>query len=119
MDVCASVVEQNKEYSINNYWNDINLERAVVLKALSDETRLQIVNELLRHELSVSQLAETLKLKIYNISRHLKILESSGIVSQRKNGNSRLYKISENASTYKSEDKYVLDLGFCRFNFSK
>jgi DNA-binding transcriptional ArsR family regulator len=95
----------------------VHSEWATKLKALSDETRLKIIHELLKHELSVSQIADNLKLKIYNISRHLKVLEVNGIVSQRKKGPVRLYKISNEARTYTSEDNHVLDLGFCEFKF--
>ncbi len=92
-------------------------ERALKLKALSDENRLQIIHELMVHESSVSQLANILSLKLYNISKHLKILETCGLVAWRKKGNSRLYKISANNKLYLSNNNHILDLGFCMFKF--
>jgi len=50
----------------------------VILKALADENRLRIIHELLNKEASVQNLANTLGIKIYNISKHLKILEQVG-----------------------------------------
>jgi len=89
----------------------------IKLKALSDENRIQIIHELLKNELSVSQLSNILRLKIYNISKHLKILEISGLVSQRNKGNYRLYRISINNKSYLNGNEYVLDLGFCKLMF--
>jgi len=92
-------------------------EQAIKLKALADENRLQIIHELLQQESSVSQLANILNLKTYNTSKHLKILETSGLVARRKKGNSRLYKISVNHKLYLSNNAHILDLGFCIFKF--
>jgi len=89
----------------------------IKLKALSDENRIQIIHELLKNELSVSQLSNILRLKIYNISKHLKILEISGLVSQRNKGNFRMYRIATNHKSYLNGNNYILDLGFCKFNF--
>jgi DNA-binding transcriptional ArsR family regulator len=90
----------------------------IILKALADENRLQIIRELLKKEASVQNLANTLGIKIYNISKHLKILETSGLVKKRKEGNRRIYSITENLMSRLSDDNQVLDLGCCKFIFS-
>jgi DNA-binding transcriptional ArsR family regulator len=90
----------------------------VILKALADESRLRIVRELLKHESSVSNLSETLGIRIYNISRHLKVLESSGLVTKRKEGSSRIYSIARDLRRHFSDEEQVLDLGCCMFKFS-
>ena len=89
-----------------------------ILKALADENRLQIIHELLKHKLSVQDLSDTLNMKIYNISKHLKILEANGLVKKKKEGVHRIYHITENFSSCLSEDNQILDLGCCKFIFN-
>jgi DNA-binding transcriptional ArsR family regulator len=60
-----------------------SIDWAVILKILADESRLQIIHELLKHDASVTSLSKALGIKIYNISRHLKILETSGLVKNK------------------------------------
>ncbi len=94
-----------------------SLDWTVALKALADENRLQIIHELLKKEAAVNNLANTLGIKIYNISKHLKILETSGLVERRKEGNRRIYSITENLKSRLSDDRQILDLGCCKFMF--
>lgn len=88
-----------------------------ILKALADENRLQIIHELLRHELTVRDLSDTLNMKGYNLSKHLKILEAAGLVKKKKDGVHRIYHITENFSSRLSKNNQVLDLGCCKFIF--
>jgi len=88
-----------------------------ILKALADENRLQIIHELLKNELSVRDLSDTLNMKDYNISKHLKVLESTGLVKKKKHGVHRIYHITENFGSRLSKDNQVLDLGCCKFIF--
>lgn len=88
-----------------------------ILKALADESRLQIINELLKKEASVQDLSDGLDIKTYNMSKHLKILETSGLVKKRKEGIHRIYYITEHLRSRLSEDNQVLDLGCCKFMF--
>jgi len=55
-----------------------------VLKALSDETRLRIVNLLYQQELCVCDIMETLKISQAKASRHLIYLKNAGLVKDRK-----------------------------------
>ncbi len=87
----------------------------VILKTLADETRLRIMNILLDHEASVNELAKTLGMENYNISKHLKLLESCALVEKRKDGANRIFKIAEGMRSRFSDD--ILDLGCCKFNF--
>ena len=96
-----------------------SIDWTIILKALADESRLQIIRELLKNELSVTNLSNVLKIKIYNISRHLKILETSGLVRKRKDGNSRIYSISEELMDRFSQKEQILDLGCCKFTFKE
>ena len=96
-----------------------SLDWTIILKALADESRLQIIRELLKNDSSVTSLSNALSIKIYNISRHLKILETSGLICKRKEGNSRIYSISEELMDRFSQKEQILDLGCCKFTFKE
>jgi len=55
-------------------------------KALADETRLRIINIARTYELNVNEIVETLGMGQSRISRHLKILTESGLLTARRNG---------------------------------
>jgi len=55
-----------------------------VLKALSDETRLRIINLLYEKELCVCDIMETLQITQTKASRHLTYLKNADLVSDRK-----------------------------------
>jgi DNA-binding transcriptional ArsR family regulator len=64
--------------------------------ALSDPTRLRIVDQLRqREEISVGDLAEALGASQQNVSKHLAALRAEGFVARRKHGTSALYRISD------------------------
>ena len=88
-----------------------------ILKALADENRLQIIQELLKQEATVQDLSAILNIQIYNISKHLKILEANELVKKRKDGQHRIYYITESLRSRLSEDNHTLDLGCCQFIF--
>ncbi|MCR4434818.1 MAG: metalloregulator ArsR/SmtB family transcription factor [Clostridiales bacterium] len=54
------------------------------LKALSDETRLRIINLLYEKELCVCDIIETLQITQTKASRHLSYLKNAGLVTDRK-----------------------------------
>jgi len=55
-------------------------------KALSDETRLRLVNILQEYELNVNEIVEIMAMGQSRVSRHLKILNEAGLVFARKDG---------------------------------
>jgi len=55
-------------------------------KALSDETRLKIVNLLLTHDLCVGAIAHRLGLSSSAISQHIQVLRRAGIIKGEKRG---------------------------------
>ena len=55
-----------------------------VLKALSDETRLRILNLLYERELCVCDIMETLEITQTKASRHLSYLKNADLVNDRK-----------------------------------
>ena len=55
-------------------------------KALSDETRLRLIQVLGKHELNVNELTTLLGMGQSRVSRHLKILAESGLLTARRDG---------------------------------
>ncbi|NLK72466.1 MAG: winged helix-turn-helix transcriptional regulator [Clostridiales bacterium] len=57
-----------------------------VLKSLSDETRLNIINLLLTRDYCVGALAKKMDITESAVSQHLKVLRMAGIVKGEKRG---------------------------------
>jgi ArsR family transcriptional regulator len=55
-----------------------------IIKSLSDETRLRIINLLYEKELCVCDIMEVLQIPQTKASRHLSYLKNAGIVTDRK-----------------------------------
>ena len=96
---------------------EYHIQLTAILKALADENRLQIINELLKQDLSVQDLSSILNIQKYNISKHLKILEANGLVNKNKNGTLRIYYITRKLRSHLSKNNQILDLGCCKFMF--
>lgn len=80
-------------------------------KALSDITRLRLLNILLRHELSVNEVVSLMDMGQSRISRHLKILTEAGFLECRRDGGWAFYFISTQGQGREFIDsiKYLLD----------
>jgi len=72
---------------------------AAYFQALSEPTRLQILNLLRERERSVGELAQLCGYSSANISRHLALLTQHGLVARESRGNSAYYSIAD-ASVY-------------------
>ena len=72
-------------------------ETVEIFKALSDETRLKIVWVLNRAKTSlcVCEIMDALFENQYNVSRHLKILKTAGLVDEEKIGRWVFYSFKE------------------------
>jgi ArsR family transcriptional regulator, arsenate/arsenite/antimonite-responsive transcriptional repressor len=64
------------------------------LKALSDETRLRILNLLYEKELCVCDIMETLQISQAKTSRHLIYLKNASLVKDRKYAQWAYYRVS-------------------------
>ncbi len=62
------------------------LRLSTVFKALSDETRLKIVDLLLAHDLCVGAIAARLGVSSATVSQHMQVLRKAGIVKGEKRG---------------------------------
>ncbi|NLI13448.1 ArsR/SmtB family transcription factor [Pelotomaculum propionicicum] len=61
-------------------------EIMVILKAMADETRLNILNLLLTHDFCVGALAKRINMSEAAISQHLQVLRRAGLVRGEKKG---------------------------------
>lgn len=68
---------------------------AAYFQALSEPTRLQILNLLRKHERSVGELAQLCGYSSANVSRHLTLLTQHGLVARESRGNSAIYSIAD------------------------
>jgi DNA-binding transcriptional ArsR family regulator len=67
--------------------------RADGLTALGDLTRRAIFERLAERPLAVGQLASDLPVSRPAVSQHLKVLKDAGLVSDRRDGNRRIYQL--------------------------
>ena len=70
-------------------------EVAAYFQALSEPTRLQILNLLRQNERSVGELAQLCGYSSANISRHLALLTQHGLVTRESRGNSAFFRIAD------------------------
>ncbi|MBN1848816.1 MAG: metalloregulator ArsR/SmtB family transcription factor [Deltaproteobacteria bacterium] len=80
-------------------------------KALSDITRLRLLNILLHHELSVNEIVSLMGMGQSRISRHLKILTEAGFLECRRDGAWAFYFISSQGQgrAFIDSIKHMLD----------
>ncbi|MDP2311301.1 MAG: metalloregulator ArsR/SmtB family transcription factor [Pseudomonadota bacterium] len=64
-----------------------------LLKALADDNRLRIVSLLARGELCVCHIASALELSQPNVSQHLVVLKSAGVVEGERRGSWIYYRL--------------------------
>ena len=69
--------------------------RAKIFKALADPIRLEIIEFLRGGEKCVCEIVPSMEIIQPLVSRHLKILKDCGLVNDRKEGNRRLYSITD------------------------
>ena len=65
-----------------------------VLKAVADETRLEILKRLRKSEVCACELPAVVKKTQPAVSQHLKVLFEAGLVERRKEGAKRMYSVS-------------------------
>jgi len=66
---------------------------SLVFKALADPTRRQILQDLKDGELAAGQIAARFPMSGPSISRHLTILKTADLVSERRDGNRIMYRL--------------------------
>lgn len=77
------------------YQDDLDEETLFLVsqtfKALSDPTRIRILNLLFKKEYSVNEIAETLELKQSTVSHQLRFLKNLRLVKYRREGTTLFY----------------------------
>ncbi len=68
---------------------------AAVGRALSDPKRLCVLESLAAGELSVSELSARVGCHVPNMSQHLAVLRSAGLVQTRREGNTIYYRLAD------------------------
>lgn len=71
------------------------LDVAAYFQALSEPTRLQILNHLREREYNVGELAQLCGFTAANVSRHLTLLTKHGLVARESRGTSVYYRIAD------------------------
>ena len=68
---------------------------AAIARALADAKRLCVVERLAEGERSVSDLSRDVGCQVPNMSQHLAVLRSAGIVASRRDGNTVFYRLAD------------------------
>lgn len=104
---------------------EVSYERlATILKALSDETRLHIIDMLSCNELCACDILASFNLSQSTLSYHMKILIDAGVVNSQRNGLWTRYSINEETfdelvkilpDLYKTKDECICaQIKYCR-----
>ncbi|HYG75727.1 MAG TPA: metalloregulator ArsR/SmtB family transcription factor [Planctomycetota bacterium] len=88
---------------------------ASVLKAIADETRLAVLQQLMRGPRHVGEMNEALSIEQSLLSHHLKILRDSGLVTAERDGKAVLYRLSPQVEGARKGKN--IHLGCCVLSF--
>ena len=69
---------------------------ASIARALADPKRLCVVERLASGEQSVSELSREVGCQVPNMSQHLAVLRSAGLVASRREGSTVFYRLVDN-----------------------
>ena len=78
---------------MSTYASDASGSPAAVLVALGDATRREVFERVATRPQSVSELARDLPVSRPAVSQHLRVLKDAGLVSDRPEGNRRIYRM--------------------------
>lgn len=78
----------------------INMKVSKILRLLSDETRLRILMILTKKELCVCQIMAVLGISQPLVSRNLALLDSAGLLSERRDGKLVFYSIRKDLPSF-------------------
>jgi DNA-binding transcriptional ArsR family regulator len=68
---------------------------AAIARALADPKRLCVVERLAGGEQSVSELSREVGCQVPNMSQHLAVLRSAGLVASRRDGSTVFYRLAD------------------------
>ncbi len=91
---------------------------AAVLKAIGDETRLEILECLLLEERCVTELTLTLRCAQPHVSHHLRLLRDAGLVEGLREGKRECYRITPSVQrALVNRQGQALNFGCCEVRF--
>lgn len=91
---------------------------AVVMRALGDETRLRIMESLLKEGKCVSELVVEMGKQQPHVSHHLRILREVGLVEGVREGQRVCYRVLPAIQRHhRGSRQQALELGCCRISF--
>jgi DNA-binding transcriptional ArsR family regulator len=76
-----------------------------VFAALADPTRRAIIERLSRSEARVTELAEPFAMSLNAVSKHIRVLEASGVIARRRSGRDHI--LSINAHSLDEVDGWI------------
>ena len=74
---------------------DERVRSAAVARALGDPKRLCVLESLAAGEVSVGDLALQVACQVPNMSQHLAVLRTAGLVTARRDGNTVYYRLAD------------------------
>lgn len=83
----------------------MNTQLDQIFNSLADNTRRDILKRLVRHELSVSEVAEPYNMSLAAVSKHLKVLERANLLGRRRSG--KRYILSADIEPLKKVDNWI------------
>jgi DNA-binding transcriptional ArsR family regulator len=87
---------------------------AKMLQALAEPNRIRIIECLRTGSMNVTQLAKALEVEIVNVSHHLGVLRTAGLVEDIKDGRFVVYSLHPKIFRNDNSKATFLDLGWCR-----
>ncbi len=75
--------------------DEVRTHAAAVAKALADPKRLCVLEHLASGERSVSDLSRDVGCQVPNMSQHLAVLRSAGLVASRRQGSTVFYRLTD------------------------
>lgn len=87
---------------------------ADMLQAIAEPNRIRIIECLRTRSMNVTELARALNVEIVNVSHHLGVLRTAGLVQDEKKGRFVEYSLHPKVFNNDSNKATYLDLGWCR-----
>ena len=84
------------------------------LQAIAEPNRIRIIECLRTGSMNVTQLAKALDVEIVNVSHHLGVLRTAGLVEDFKDGRYVVYSLHPKIFHNDTNKATYLDLGWCR-----
>jgi ArsR family transcriptional regulator len=87
---------------------------ADMLQAIAEPNRIRIIECLRAGSKNVTQLAKELNVEIVNVSHHLGVLRTAGLVQDEKQGRFVVYSLHPKVFVSDNNKATFMDLGWCR-----